>query len=141
MPLQSTQPFGLKEEFSWISVLEAFSIVRALEPYCANIGKRLVKTPRLYMLDTGLARYLAGIRTSSDLRNRLATIDHHGYEVDFLVAVGENLKLIKCKWSETSPFNLKGFEEVALQLGEKNTFLEKHSPPPRVATAHSKISR
>ena len=45
--------------------------------------------------------------------------DHHGHEVDFVVAVGEKLKLIECKWSETPPTNLKGFEEVTRQLGEK----------------------
>jgi predicted AAA+ superfamily ATPase len=54
---------------SWISVLQASSIIRLLEPYFRNMGKRLVKTPKLYFCDTGLLVYLLGIRSWSDLIN------------------------------------------------------------------------
>ena len=43
---------------SWISVLQASGIIYLLEPYFTNITKRLVKTPKLYFLDTGLCAYL-----------------------------------------------------------------------------------
>lgn len=43
---------------NWLSVLEVSSLVYLLEPYHNNITKRLVKTPKLYFLDTGLASYL-----------------------------------------------------------------------------------
>ena len=43
---------------SWISILEASGIIYMLQPYHANITKRLVKTPKLYFLDTGLCSYL-----------------------------------------------------------------------------------
>ena len=43
---------------SWLSILEASGIVRLLEPYHTNVTKRLVKTPKLYFLDTGLAAWL-----------------------------------------------------------------------------------
>lgn len=43
---------------SWIHILQASGIVFLLQPYFANISKRLVKAPKLYMLDTGLAAYL-----------------------------------------------------------------------------------
>jgi len=43
---------------NWLSILQASGIVYLLEPYHTNITKRLVKTPKLYMLDTGLCSYL-----------------------------------------------------------------------------------
>jgi len=46
----------------WLTVLEASYIVRLLAPYHRNFGKRLVKTPKLYFLDVGLAAWLLGIR-------------------------------------------------------------------------------
>ncbi|MBI3526254.1 MAG: ATP-binding protein [Betaproteobacteria bacterium] len=46
----------------WLTVLEASYIVRLLPPYHRNFGKRLVKTPKLYFLDVGLAAWLLGIR-------------------------------------------------------------------------------
>lgn len=42
----------------WISILEASGIIYLLNPYHTNITKRLVKTPKLYFLDTGLCSYL-----------------------------------------------------------------------------------
>jgi len=47
----------------WLSVLEASHEVFLLPPYFANYGKRLIKAPKLYFLDTALAAYLMGIRT------------------------------------------------------------------------------
>ena len=43
---------------SWLSILEASGLVYLLQPYHRNLCKRLVKTPKLYFLDTGLAAYL-----------------------------------------------------------------------------------
>jgi uncharacterized protein len=42
----------------WVSILISSNIVYLLEPYFNNITKRIVKTPKLYFLDTGLAAYL-----------------------------------------------------------------------------------
>lgn len=44
---------------AWLSILEASGIVYLLPPYHSNITKRLIKTPKVYMLDTGLCAYLA----------------------------------------------------------------------------------
>jgi predicted AAA+ superfamily ATPase len=44
----------------WLSVLEASGIVYLLQPYHTNVTKRLVKTPKLYFLDTGLCSWLTG---------------------------------------------------------------------------------
>ena len=42
----------------WLSILAASGLVWLLEPWHANLSKRLVKTPKSYFLDTGLAAYL-----------------------------------------------------------------------------------
>jgi predicted AAA+ superfamily ATPase len=113
---------------AWISVLEASNVIQLLEPYYQNLGKRLVKTPKLYFLDTGLACFLTGIRSTRDLAqsallgpmfetlvfgqiirkfsNALRTPnvyfyrDHYGHEVDFVIPIAEKLKLFECKWTE-----------------------------------------
>jgi len=46
----------------WLSILEASFQVFILRPYFANIGKRLVKSPKVYFMDTGLLSYLVGLR-------------------------------------------------------------------------------
>ena len=43
---------------NWLSILKSSGIVYLLEPYHSNVTKRLVKTPKMYFLDTGLAAYL-----------------------------------------------------------------------------------
>lgn len=42
----------------WLSILQASGLVYLLEPYFTNVSKRMVKSPKLYFLDTGLASYL-----------------------------------------------------------------------------------
>lgn len=51
----------------WLNVLEASFIVFRLEPYFANVGKRLVKTPKLYFTETGLAACLLGLKTEAQV--------------------------------------------------------------------------
>jgi len=45
----------------WLSVLEASFVLMLLPPFYDNISKRLIKSPKLYFYDTGLAAYLLGI--------------------------------------------------------------------------------
>lgn len=52
---------------SWISVLEASYVLYLLPPYSENINKRLVKSPKLYFYDVGLASYLLGITNSTQM--------------------------------------------------------------------------
>jgi predicted AAA+ superfamily ATPase len=47
---------------AWLSILEATFQVIVLRPYHANVGKRLVKTPKVYFGDTGMLCYLAGLK-------------------------------------------------------------------------------
>lgn len=51
----------------WLSVLEASYVIYLLKPWYSNIGKRLVKTQKLYFYDTGIACTLLGIHTESQL--------------------------------------------------------------------------
>ena len=46
----------------WMSILEATFQIIILRPYFVNIGKRLVKTPKVYFTDTGTLCYLAGLK-------------------------------------------------------------------------------
>lgn len=52
---------------AWLSVLEASYVVFLLQPHHRNLGKRLVKMPKLYFIDTGLAASLLGIATAAQL--------------------------------------------------------------------------
>ena len=57
----------VKTVSSWLSVLESCGLVYLLEPYYNNFNKRLLKTPKLYFLDTGLACWLLGWNTPDQL--------------------------------------------------------------------------
>ena len=52
---------------NWLALLQAANLVYLLEPYYTNITKRLVKTPKLYFLDTGLVAYLTEWATPETL--------------------------------------------------------------------------
>ncbi|MBI4430149.1 MAG: ATP-binding protein [Candidatus Omnitrophica bacterium] len=143
---------------SWLSILEASQIVYLLEPYYQNLGKRLVKTPKLYFLDTGLACFLAGLRTAEDIeksallgalyetlalgqiirwhanRGKQAKVyfyrDHSGLEMDFVIPVGDRLKLYECKWAE-QPGEVKGFRDLTELIGEKKVLSKSIISPVR----------
>ena len=51
----------------WLSVAEASFVVFRLPPWYANVGKRFVKSPKLYFTDVGLAAWLLGIETPAQL--------------------------------------------------------------------------
>jgi predicted AAA+ superfamily ATPase len=51
----------------YVDILEQAFLVRKLAPYSANLGKRLVKSPKVYFRDTGLLHHFLGIRSASQL--------------------------------------------------------------------------
>ncbi|HVA66581.1 MAG TPA: ATP-binding protein [Elusimicrobiota bacterium] len=53
----------------YLDVLESAFLIRRLQPFFANISKRLVKSPKLYIRDTGLLHYLAGLRSPRELES------------------------------------------------------------------------
>lgn len=56
----------------WLSILEASYIIFMLKPFHKNWGKRLIKSPKLYFWDTGLACNLLQVRNESDLNVHFA---------------------------------------------------------------------
>lgn len=113
----------------WLTVLQASHLVALLPPYHRNFGKRLVKTPKLYFLDSGLLCYLMRIASPDDLVhhamrgavfetwvvsetlkhrfNRGLTADlyfwrdNHGVEVDLVFEHGQRLQSVECKSGTT----------------------------------------
>ena len=83
---------------NWLAVLESSYLVHRLPPYHRNFGKRLVKTPKLYFLDVGLACWLLGI-TSTEM---LALHPMRGALFETWV-IGE---FIKARFNAGQPANL-----------------------------------
>ncbi|MCP4715331.1 MAG: ATP-binding protein [Deltaproteobacteria bacterium] len=54
---------------AWVSLLEASGIIYLLPPYYRNYGKRLIKSPKCYFMDTGLVCFLVGLQNSEHLLN------------------------------------------------------------------------
>jgi uncharacterized protein len=54
---------------SWIGLLEMGYVVFLLPPWFENLGKRLIKSPKLYFYDTGLAAWLMGVNTPGQLES------------------------------------------------------------------------
>ena len=52
----------------WVSILETSQIIYVLNPYFENFGKRIIKSPKIYWLDTGLVCYLTGIYNKENLQ-------------------------------------------------------------------------
>lgn len=83
---------------SWISVLESSFIIYLLKPHYQNFNKRLVKMPKLYFYDTGLACSLLGIQNSEQLKTHPA-----------LGNLFENhviTDMIKTRYNRNEPMNL-----------------------------------
>ncbi len=114
---------------SWLSILEASYVLFLLQPWYDNISKRLVKSPKIYFYDTGLASYLLGIENQNQLSrdplrgNLFENLivaeyfkmrynkgldaryfyfrDNHGNEIDLVNPSGNNLESIEIKSSQT----------------------------------------
>jgi predicted AAA+ superfamily ATPase len=52
---------------SWLSILEASFVIVRLQPYFENFGKRVIKSPKLYFVDVGIASNLLGIESKQQL--------------------------------------------------------------------------
>jgi hypothetical protein len=115
---------------AWMSILKASHILFTLQPHYKNFNKRLVKTPKLYFNDTGLACHLLGIEKPEQMKthflkgglfenliilellknrynqgkksNLYFWRDNHGHEIDCLIENADRLKAIEIKSSETT---------------------------------------
>jgi hypothetical protein len=114
----------------WLDILEATLQILVVPPWFENLGKRLIKSPKVYVADSGLACHLLGIETAAELERSpfLGAImegfigseivkaqvnagrrrqlyyfrDQQGLEVDFVVpGTGGGVRLIEAKASHT----------------------------------------
>jgi len=131
----------------WISLLEASYIAFRLPPYYKNISKRLIKSPKLYFYDVGLAAYLMGIDSPSQVRTHplrgmlfenlivsevlkfflhrgrrpqlLFYRDSNGNEVDLLIPSGPHFIPMEIKSAETITSDFfKGLNRFKEAAGE-----------------------
>ena len=135
---------------SWLSVLEASYIVFRLPPFFANLGKRLIKSPKLYFYDTGLAATLLDIESPEQLATHplrgalfeswvvsevVKSFLHRGrrprlsfyrersrVEIDLVLERGEELTLVEMKSGKTASGSFfSAFEELAATLEDRQT--------------------
>ncbi len=126
---------------AWVSVLEASGQIWLLEPYYRSLGKRLTKSPKLYLSDTGLAAYLMGYGSAEaarmsrdagalwetwvvgqwrrwrDWHRPSASMwywrDKTGNEVDLLLETGDQLTAIECKLAaRPRPRDTRGLDKL-----------------------------
>lgn len=130
----------------WLHALEMSGLILLLPPFFTNLGKRLVKAPKLYFADHGLAAHLLGIGDDSSLRRHpgrgplwenfvLTEIiktrnlrpgreiffyrDQNGVEIDFVIEQGRELSLVEAKAGERLDRRKLNFNKVAPLLKDK----------------------
>lgn len=132
---------------AWLSVLEATHQIIVVRPYFANIGKRLVKSPKVYFTDTGLLCHLTGLRDPEHaaagpmagaimetavllevwktLASRGADPQIYfwrtaaGVEVDFLIQADDRLVPVEVKKTATPrPAMARSIQSLQKDLGE-----------------------
>jgi predicted AAA+ superfamily ATPase len=138
---------------SWIGALETSGIIYLLPPFFANIGKRLVKAPKMFFADTGLLCYLLNVQNRSAClnspalghiwenlvfteiiktlpakvgRNLFFYRDQNGVEMDFMLEIGGKLHLIEAKSAERVDMRKLNFSKIAPLLKghkTKNTLM------------------
>ena len=135
----------------WLSVLHASNQVILLEPWFRNKTKALVKSPKLYLADTGLLCHLLNIRNIEDLvsspfcgaiwenyvfseirKRKMGSWklwfwrDNRGLEVDFLSDRGGRYELLEVKWNEhPKKKDAESLRKVSDQLGLENIISAK----------------
>ncbi|MDX2150000.1 MAG: ATP-binding protein [Bryobacteraceae bacterium] len=147
----------------WLRVLEITGQVILAQPYFENFGKRLIKSPKIYILDSGLTRHLLGIRTQAEL-NRSPFLgplfegfvaseilkhqvnsggrkelyyfrDQQGLEVDFLFPSGSGgLWMIECKASKTIQPSMAGPLQALRRAMGNRTSVRAAIVHPKTAT-------
>ncbi len=133
---------------NWVSILEASNVIYLLKPFYNNYGKRLIKSPKLYFLDTGLLCFLSGIHNvealegSSLLGSYFETLalgqlvrnfcnkglplnlyyfrDNHGTEIDFIIPEGTKVHLYECKWKLQNGVSPKNISKLKKIIGDDN---------------------
>lgn len=137
---------------NWINVLSASYIIYLLPPYFDNIGKRLVKEPKIYFYDTGLAAFILGVEDENQLsshplqgslfenmvineavkdytnRGIMPQLyfyrDKNQHEIDLIVSKADNLEAFEIKSAKTF------HSSFLFQLNYfQKLYPQKHKPP------------
>jgi len=132
---------------AWVSALETSGLIILLPPYYNNLGKRLIKAPKLYFCDNGLVAALLNIGSLKVLENspHLSNIwenfvfteylkegliagknlfyirDQNGVEVDFIIEKDGKIILVEAKNSERPNPKKLNFKKIAPLFKEKVT--------------------
>jgi len=133
----------------YIDILETTYQIFFIRPYFANIGKRLIKMPKVYIGDTGMACHLSAAEdwetlerqgkvgnmaetwAVSELRKLISLGDiryqiyywrtYAGREVDFLIEHGERVVAIEVKWTQNlGESDLAGLKDCARDLKSRH---------------------
>ena len=134
----------------WLGVLETTAQILIIPPFYQNLGKRLIKSPKVYLADSGLACHLLGIDTAAELvkspflgvlfegfiaseivkaqvntggrRELYYFRDQQGLEVDFLMpGRGGSVALVECKATRTvTPALAASMQRLAEAVKKKN---------------------
>jgi predicted AAA+ superfamily ATPase len=142
----------------WLSILEITGQIGVVPPYFENFGKRLIKSPKIYLVDSGLACHLLGIEREAELtrstflgpifegfvaaeivkhqinagrrRELYFFRDEQGLEVDFLVpGKGGRLALLEAKASRTvTPRDGESMTRLARAIQRRTLSYVVHQP-------------
>ena len=138
----------------WLDILEATAQVLIVPPFYENLGKRLTKSPKVYIADSGLACHLLGIESEAELakspflgalfegflageivkaqvnagrrRELYFFRDQQGLEVDFVVPIrGGGVRLVEAKASSSvSPEQARPMQSLARAWGRRRGKVE-----------------
>ncbi len=134
---------------AWISALETSGLIILLPPYFNNLGKRLIKAPKLYFCDNGLVASLLNINSLDALNNSphqgnmwenlvfteflkdgfiagkniFFFRDQNGVEIDFIIEKNGKVFLVEAKTSERPNLQKLNFTKIAPLFNEKVTCL------------------
>lgn len=130
---------------AWLSALEASGLIVLLQPFFKNLGKRLVKSPKLYFSDQGLLCYFLNVKSGSELKGHIREDqifenfvftelvksrqlkpgrdlffyrDQNGVEIDFLVDHQNKIELIEAKNTERIDDRKLNFAKVTRLFSE-----------------------
>jgi predicted AAA+ superfamily ATPase len=137
---------------SWLTLLEASYIIHILHPWHSNVSKRLIKSPKLYFYDVGLASYLLGLENENQVNrdplrgnlfenmvvmealkyrynqgkrsNLFFFRDSNGNEVDLISEQGRSLVAIEIKAGATINADyFKGLRQFKKTIGDSHALV------------------
>ncbi|MFQ5694663.1 MAG: DUF4143 domain-containing protein, partial [Terriglobia bacterium] len=149
----------------WISLLDMSYVIFLLPPYYRNVGKRVIKSPKVYFYDTGLVAALTGIRSAEMYEqgplagslfenyivaeivkrdkheNRRSAFyfyrTSHGVEIDLIIDMGTCRELLEIKRSATfRPRMIKVLEAFATEPSDTATLIYEGDNLPYYTPVH-----